>query len=127
MSTLTHQHHATEELLSFLEESSAFGRDAVIELIVNEYISTSARSMHEHHTSLWLHKALEAVEFSETDGEPAQVTGYDFLFVGSVGKSTYYYDSYQNERSCFESSHMHNSCHLMQVHLGTKNPLNKME
>lgn len=73
-------------LLSFLGKSS-FGRNEVIDLIVNEYTSMTSATDSSDDVSHWLHKAIQAIEFSETDGEPVQVKGHNFLFVGSVGAS----------------------------------------
>ena len=69
-------------LLSFLHESS-YGRKSVIDSIVDEYTSgNSDKDMDQLFDS-----AIEAIQFSETDGEPIQVKDHDFLFVGSVGES----------------------------------------
>ena len=69
-------------LLSFLHESS-YGRNSVIDSIVNECTSASLDKDMDH----LLDSAIEAIQFSETDGEPIQVKDHDFLFVGSVGES----------------------------------------
>ena len=74
-------------LLSFLGKSS-FGRNEIIDLIVNEYTSMTSATDSSDDVGHWLHKAIQAIEFSETDGEPVQVKGHNFLFVGSVGKTT---------------------------------------
>jgi len=76
-----------QAILSFLSKSS-FARDKVIDLIVNEY---TAISTYDEDASDWLDLAIEAMEFCETDGEPAAVEGYDFLFVGSVGEFMMFY------------------------------------
>ena len=74
-------------LLSFLGKSS-FGRNEVIDLIVNEYTSMTSATDPSDDVSYWLENAIEAIELSKTDGEPVQVKGHNFLFVGSVGKTT---------------------------------------
>ena len=69
-------------LLSFLSKSS-FAREKILELVIDQYISSSSRS-----DSLTddLDSAIDAIESLETDGEPIQVKGHPFLFVGSVGE-----------------------------------------
>ena len=69
-------------LLSFLRESS-YGRNSVIDSIVGEYTSASSDKDMDH----LFDSAIEAIQLSETDGEPIQVKDHDFLFVGSVGES----------------------------------------
>lgn len=54
-----------------------------IDLIVNEYTTNSP----DHRRKANLRKAIQAIEISERDGEPAPVMGHDFLFIGSVGSS----------------------------------------
>ena len=73
--------HNKRTLLSFLGRS-LYARDEVINLIVNEY---TAKPVNET-ASVWLDSAIEAIKLSESDGEPVQIQGHDFLFVGSVGK-----------------------------------------
>jgi hypothetical protein len=72
-----------QTLLSFLSRS-AFGRQKVIELMIDKYVSPTTP---EDDMADKLDNALEAISFLETDGDPVQVVGYPFLFVGSVGKS----------------------------------------
>jgi hypothetical protein len=69
-------------LLSFLSESS-FARQQITEMIIDRY--TSSKIPSESITED-LENAIEAIEFLETDGEPIQVEGHPFLFVGSVGE-----------------------------------------
>lgn len=83
-----HKIEASEEgkkvkrkVLSFLDYSP-YARDRVIELIVNEYTSKPVNET----ASDWLDSAIEAIELSESDGEPVQIQDHDFLFVGSVGE-----------------------------------------
>lgn len=66
-------------LLSFLSESS-FARQQITEMIIERYTSSSDSVTED------LDNAIEAIEFLETDGEPIQVEGHPFLFVGSVGE-----------------------------------------
>lgn len=74
--------NAGKTLLSFLSKSS-FAREKVLELVIDQYISSSSPS-----DSLTddLDSAIDAIESLETDGEPIQVKGHPFLFVGSVGE-----------------------------------------
>ena len=72
-----------QTLLSFLSRS-VFGRQKVIELMIDKYVSPTTP---EDDIADKLDNALEAISFLETDGDPVQVVGYPFLFVGSVGKS----------------------------------------
>lgn len=74
-------------LLKYLDESS-HGRDAVIDLLVNEYTS---KNNPDKDMIDWLESAIEAVELSEADGEPVQIEGHEFLFVGSVGEFFHLY------------------------------------
>jgi hypothetical protein len=67
-------------LLSFLGNSS-FATDSAIDIIVNEYTTTSYPDIRDR-----LDNTIEAIELCETDGEPIQVKGHDFLFVGSIGE-----------------------------------------
>jgi hypothetical protein len=69
-------------LLSFLSKSS-FAREKILEMVIDQYTSSSSPS-----DSLTddLDSAIDAIESLETDGEPIQVKGYPFLFVGSVGE-----------------------------------------
>jgi len=70
-------------LMTDLTDSSSKVKDELIDLIISNYASTS--SPYEQFEKL--DSAFEAVEFKHSDGEPAQVNGYPFLFVGSVGSS----------------------------------------
>ena len=70
-------------LITDLTDSSSKVKDELIDLIISNYASTS--SPYEQFEKL--DSAFEAVEFKHSDGEPAQVNGYPFLFVGSVGSS----------------------------------------
>ena len=70
-------------LLSFLSESS-FARQQITEMIIERYTSSSDSVTED------LDNAIEAIEFLETDGEPIQVEGHPFLFVGSVGEIVMY-------------------------------------
>lgn len=70
-------------LMTDLTDSSSKVKDELIDLIISKYASTS--SPYEQFEKL--DSAFEAVEFKHSDGEPAQVNGYPFLFVGSVGSS----------------------------------------
>lgn len=90
-----------KKLIALLKSSSA-GRKKVMNMLVNEY--TSGRmpdpadlGSREDDTSDYdadrddwsshlLDKAFEAIDLSEDDGEPAQIKGHDFLYVGSVGE-----------------------------------------
>ena len=73
-----------QTLLSFLSESS-FGRQKVIELMIDQYVSPTTP---DDNMTDKIDNAMEAMSFIETDGEPVQVVGYPYLFVGSVGEST---------------------------------------
>ncbi|KAL9184854.1 hypothetical protein ACHAXT_002631 [Thalassiosira profunda] len=70
------------DLMQYLTKSS-FGRDRAIDLLINEYTSESSPGGRHQR----LDKALEALQFVETDSEPVPIEGHDFLFVGSVGAS----------------------------------------
>lgn len=72
-----------QTLLSFLSQS-AFGRQKVIEIMIDQYVSPTTP---EDDIADKLDNAMEAISFLETDAEPVQVVGYPFLFVGSVGAS----------------------------------------
>ena len=72
-----------QSLLSFLSES-AVGRQKVIEFMIDQYVSPTTP---DDIMTDKLDNAMEAISFMETDGEPVQVVGYPFLFVGSVGTS----------------------------------------
>jgi protein-tyrosine phosphatase len=50
-------------------------------MIVTEYTTTSYPDIDDR-----LDNAIEAIQICETDGEPIQVKGHDFLYVGSVGE-----------------------------------------
>ncbi len=69
-----------QTLLSFLDDSS-FARDLVVNMMVTEYTTTSYPNIDDR-----LDNAIEAIQICETDGEPIQVKGHDFLYVGSVGE-----------------------------------------
>jgi hypothetical protein len=69
-----------QTLLTFLGESS-FARDLVINMIVNDYTTNYYPDIDDR-----LDNAIEAIELCETDGEPIQVKGRDFLYVGSIGE-----------------------------------------
>ena len=70
-------------LLSFLDDSF-FGRQTVINLLVEEYTNITAKAGCDKIDLL--DSAIEAIDFCETDAEPVPITDYDFLFVGSVGE-----------------------------------------
>ena len=70
-------------LMKFLGKSS-YGRDRVVELLLNEYTTQNPDKDRDD----LLNDAFEAMYISETDNEPVQIKGHDFLFVGSVGKSS---------------------------------------
>jgi hypothetical protein len=72
-----------QSLVSFLSES-AVGRQKVIEFMIDQYVSPTTP---DDIMTDKLDNAMEAISFMETDGEPVQVVGYPFLFVGSVGTS----------------------------------------
>lgn len=67
-------------LLSFLGNSS-FATDSAIDIIVNEYTTTSYPDISDR-----LDNTIEAIELCETDGEPIQLKDHDFLYVGSIGE-----------------------------------------
>jgi len=67
-------------LLQFLA-GSPFARERTIELLSAEYVSEDASDTGEDR----LEDAIEVMESMKTDGEPVQVKGHPFLFVGSVG------------------------------------------
>ncbi len=71
-----------QTLLSFLSKSS-YAREKVIEMVIDLY--TSPSSPYDLLTDK-LDNAIEAIDLVEMDGEPIQVKGYPFLFVGSVGE-----------------------------------------
>ena len=71
-----------QTLLKFLSGSS-FARAIVVDLMVKEYVNQEAPDIE---LSDRLEDAVEAMEISETDGEPVQVKDHPFLFVGSVGE-----------------------------------------
>jgi hypothetical protein len=72
-----------QSLLSFLSDS-ALGRQKVIEFMIDQYVSPTTP---DDNMIDKLDNAMEAISLLETDGEPIQVGGYPFLFVGSVGTS----------------------------------------
>ena len=70
-------------LMTDLARSSYKVKDEVMNLIINTYASPSSPDK----TFEKLFSAFEAIDFKYTDGEPVQVKGYPFLYVGSVGAS----------------------------------------
>ena len=72
-----------QALMKFLNKSS-YGRDRVVEWLLNEYTTQNPDKDRDD----LLNDAFEAMYISETDNEPVQIKGHDFLFVGSVGKSS---------------------------------------
>lgn len=70
-----------QTLLLFLSESS-FARKKITDLIIHRYTATLPSEIE----SDGLDNAIEAIELLETDGEPIQVSGHPFLYVGSVGE-----------------------------------------
>ena len=80
--------NSDKNLLSFLGWSS-FGRSKVMDLIVNEYTAKASYMGYSEDADDWIKDAIEAIEKTETDGEPVPIMGHDFLFVGSVGKFPY--------------------------------------
>ena len=70
-------------LISGLADSYAEVQDEIADLLIQTY--TSAPSDSPPFDTL--DSALQAVEFKVMDGEPIQVKGYPFLYVGSVGAS----------------------------------------
>lgn len=70
-------------LMRDLAQSSPQVKNEVIHLIIDEYVSTSSPDK----LSEKLDSAFEAIDFMYTDGEPVQVKGFPFLYVGSVGAS----------------------------------------
>ena len=77
-------------LMKFLSKSS-YGRDHVVELMLNEYTTQNPDKDRDD----LLNDAFEAMYISETDNEPVQIKDRDFLFVGSVGKSSHKNHTYQ--------------------------------
>ncbi len=71
-----------QTLLSFLSKSS-YAREKVIEMVIDQYTSSSSPYglLPEQ-----LDNAIEAIDLVETDGEPIHVKEHPFLFVGSVGE-----------------------------------------
>ena len=69
-------------LVEFLSTPSP-GRDRIIDLIVDEY--TDPHSI-DKSTSSRLDDALSMLDKLGSDGEPVQVEGRPYLFVGSVGE-----------------------------------------
>ena len=69
-------------LIPFLAESS-FIRDKVIDLLVNEYTVPNGVDTARFDR---FQTAMETMQLLETDGEPIQVEGYLYLFVGSIGE-----------------------------------------
>ena len=77
------ENKAQNALFTELAESSPEVKDEVIDLIVNKFIaSTSPDELDDK-----LDSAFEVIDFKLTDGEPVQIEGYPFLYVGSVGAS----------------------------------------
>ena len=77
-------------LMKFLKKAS-YGRDRVVEWLLNEYTTQNPDKDKDD----LLNDAFEAMYISETDNEPVQIKGHDFLFVGSVGKSSHKNHTYQ--------------------------------
>jgi hypothetical protein len=69
-----------QTLLSFLDDSF-YARDVVINMMVTEYTTIYYPDIDDR-----LDNTIEAIQLCETDGEPIQVKGYDYLYVGSVGE-----------------------------------------
>ncbi len=69
-------------LMSFLNDST-FARKKVIDYMVNEYTSPLSpyKTMADR-----LDNAMSAMRRFDEDGEPIQVNGHPFMFVGTVGK-----------------------------------------
>lgn len=80
-------------LLTFLS-SSPFARNEVIQYMVNDYVSELSEDtlMIDR-----LETAIEAMQLVEEDGEPVQINGYDYLFVGSVGETYIGYPHYLHD------------------------------
>jgi len=72
---------AHDDLLQFLATSS-FGRRTIVDLLIREWVGEDPP---EETRADKLDDALEAIGIMESDGEPVGVTGYPYLFVGSVG------------------------------------------
>ena len=70
-------------LLDYLLRSS-YARSKTIQLLTNEYISEESTDIE---MSDRLEDTIEAMDLVVSDGDPVQVEGYPFLFVGSVGAS----------------------------------------
>lgn len=93
-----------QDLLAFLSESS-FGRQIVIDILVNEYAIPDAKENlskegRESSETDRLENAIDAIQISETDSEPVQVRGHPFLFVGSV-------ESVQNQEALHRNGITH--------------------
>lgn len=69
-------------LFDHLTRASPQVKEEVIKLIMDTYASTSSSPDNDYQI---LDSAFEAIDFKHTDGEPVQVNGYPFLYVGSVG------------------------------------------
>ena len=69
-------------LFDHLARASPQVKEEVINLIMTTYASTSSSPDAQYEI---LDSAFEAIDFKHTDGEPVQVNGYPFLYVGSVG------------------------------------------
>ena len=76
-----------QNLMTFLSESP-FSRLKVMEYMIDEFVSPSSP---DNNMVDKLDNAIEAIDLVETDGEPIQVKGYPFLFVGSVGEIVIHY------------------------------------
>ena len=70
-------------LLNYLLRSS-YARSKTLQLLTNEYISEKSTDIE---MSDRLEDTIEAMDLVVSDGDPVQVEGYPFLFVGSVGAS----------------------------------------
>ena len=77
------------ELMTFLSESS-FGRQIVIDLMLKEYANPDL-SHGSSPSNYTLEDAIAAIQSSERVGEPVQVKGHPFLYIGSVGESSMLY------------------------------------
>ena len=77
------QSNLEKTLLSGLAQSSSSEKDEVIKLLIEQYTAGSSPDETEDR----LESAFEAIEYKHTDGEPVQINGYPYLYVGSVGAS----------------------------------------
>ena len=101
--------------MKFLKKAS-YGRDRVVEWLLNEYTTQNPDKDKDD----LLDDAFEAMYISETDNEPVQIKGHDFLFVGSVGKSSHKNHTYQVCTTTNTSHNMFSPHQTLQVHLGTE-------